>query len=98
LEEHVVSLGFVAQEDMPFLYGAAEFVIYASLWEGFGFPVVEAFAARKALTTSRNTSLPEVAGEACLAVDPYSVEEIASAILKLHSDETAREQLALRGS
>jgi glycine/serine hydroxymethyltransferase len=67
------------------------------VWEGFGFPVLEAFATGTPLITSRTTSLPEVSGGACLLVDPYSVEDIGTAMCSLHLDHRLREQLICKG-
>ena len=97
LQSSVVQLGHVPNDELPSLYAASEFVIYASLWEGFGLPVLEAYAAGTPLIASRTTSLPEVAGGACLLVDPNSPEDIASAMRSLHADPRLRDDLVRRG-
>ena len=90
-------LGHVPHVDLPQLYAAAEFVVFASLWEGFGLPALEAMAAGAPLITSNTTSLPEIAGHAAQLVDPESVESIASAMASLHTDPVLRSALSCRG-
>lgn len=74
------------------LLQSAAALVFPSLYEGFGLPVVEAFAARCPVITSNTTSLPEVAGDAALLVDPTQEEAIAAAMLELleHPDQAAR--------
>lgn len=74
------------------LLHSASALVFPSLYEGFGLPVVEAFAARCPVITSNTTSLPEVAGDAALLVDPTQEEAIAAAMLELleHPDQAAR--------
>ena len=97
LRDFIVELGHVPHEHLPSLYSAADFAVYASLWEGFGFPALEAFATGTPLLSSRTTSLPEVCGNAALLVDPYSIEEIASAMASLHNDQRLRQELIHKG-
>jgi len=72
-------------------------VIFPSLYEGFGLPVVEAMSQGAPVITSNTSSLPEIAGNAALLVDPYSVSEIAEAIRKMDRDPLLRQELAARG-
>jgi glycosyltransferase involved in cell wall biosynthesis len=97
LRDHVVELGHVPHEDLPALYSASEFAIFASLWEGFGLPIMEAFATGTPVITSNGTCMPEVSGGAALLVDPHSCEEIAGAMCSLHSDKQLRMQLIDKG-
>jgi alpha-1,3-rhamnosyl/mannosyltransferase len=69
-----------------------------SLAEGFGLPVVEAFAAGVPVLTSNTTSLPEVAADAAWQVDPTNVEDIAAGLEKILDDKTLSEQLKIKGS
>ncbi len=89
----VVFPGFVAEQDKPALLWAAEVFAYVSLYEGFGLPVLEALACGVPTVTSNTSSLPEVAGDAALLVDPLSVEEIASALKRLLEDASLQAQL-----
>ncbi|MHA3771310.1 glycosyltransferase family 4 protein [Verrucomicrobiota bacterium sgz303538] len=97
LRDFVIQLGHVPDADLPLLYSAAEFAVFTSLWEGFGLPVLEAFATGTPLVTSRTTSLPEIAGEAAVLVDPYFIDEIATAMRRVYDDLQLREQLVRAG-
>lgn len=72
-------------------------LVYATLFEGFGIPIVEAFNAETAVITSNVTSMPEVAGDAALLVDPASVDQITDAMTRLASDENLRQELIAKG-
>jgi lipopolysaccharide/colanic/teichoic acid biosynthesis glycosyltransferase/glycosyltransferase involved in cell wall biosynthesis len=97
LEAFIVELGYLSDEELPMVYAGAEFVVYASLWEGFGLPVLEAFATGTPLITSNTTCLPEIAQNACLLVDPYDLDAMAAAMKSLHSDGELRQRLIARG-
>jgi glycosyltransferase involved in cell wall biosynthesis len=83
-------LGYVPDEDLPYLYENCLFFIYPALYEGFGYPVVEAMKMGAAVATSSTSSLKEVADKTALLFDPYSVESITSAIHKLYTDTKLR--------
>ncbi len=93
----VVLPGFVPREDLPAFYNAARVVVYPTLYEGFGFPVLEAMACGTPVVTSNNSSLPEVAACAALLVDPNSPKEIADSVERLLIDEILRSELSCRG-
>ena len=82
---------------MTQLTGAARALVYASLFEGFGIPILEAFHAETAVITSNVTSMPEVAGEAALLVDPHREEDIAEAMRALWQDDDLRNRLIDKG-
>lgn len=90
-------LGYVSDEDAVRLMGAATALVYTSLFEGFGVPVLEAMHAEVPVITSNVSSLPEVAGDAALLVDPTSVEEIAEAMRRIHEDEHLCNKLVANG-
>jgi glycosyltransferase involved in cell wall biosynthesis len=90
-------LGFVPDDDLPALYAGADALVYPSLIEGFGLPVLEAMRCGTPVLTSSTSSLPEVGGAAALYVDPYSVDEIAAALCKLANQPSLRADLAARG-
>lgn len=71
---------------------------YVSYFEGFGIPIVEAFYTETPVITSNVTSMPEVAGDAALLVDPFSPEDIAAALKKIASDNDLRERLIKKGN
>jgi glycosyltransferase involved in cell wall biosynthesis len=89
--------GVVAEEKLPSLYRGAEALVFPSLYEGFGLPVVEAMACGTPVVTSNTTALPEVAGDAALLVDPTSTEQIAAAIEQILSDGCLRRMLREKG-
>ena len=79
------------------LIRGARAVLFPSLYEGFGLPVLEAMLLGTPVVTSRASSLPEIAGEAALYVDPYDVDDIAEAIKTITADEGLRTELSRRG-
>jgi glycosyltransferase involved in cell wall biosynthesis len=95
--DRIVRLGYVAEEDLAALYSNAELFVYPSLYEGFGFPVVEAMACGAPVVTSNTSSLAEIADGAALLVDPYDSEAIAEAMDRAMSDGEERERLRLAG-
>jgi glycosyltransferase involved in cell wall biosynthesis len=78
----VLALGYVDDADLPGLYSGAHVFAYPSLYEGFGFPVIEAMACSTPVVTSNISSLPEIVGEAGVLVDPMSVLSIKLGIMK----------------
>ena len=74
MTDRVHFIGFARDEDLPALYREAACLAYPSLYEGIGFPVLEAMACGTPVVTSNVSSMPEVAGDAALLVDPYDVE------------------------
>jgi glycosyltransferase involved in cell wall biosynthesis len=93
----VVFAGPVPEADLPPLYRGALALIFPSLYEGFGLPVIEAMACGTPVLTSNTTSLPEIAGNAALLVNPMSLEQIAAGIESLCRDPQLREHLRRRG-
>ncbi|MFH1244045.1 MAG: glycosyltransferase family 1 protein [bacterium] len=78
--EQTQSLGFVPEVDLPGLYSGATVFAYPSLYEGFGFPVIEAMACGAPVVTSNVSSLPEIAGDAAVLVDPEDISSIRAGI------------------
>jgi len=97
LQDKVLFLGYVNEDDMPSLYKNAEALLFPSLYEGFGFPVLEAMACGTPVITSNVSSLPEVAGDAAILVNPKNVEEIKEAMIKITTDNKLREWLIKKG-
>lgn len=97
VESRLHFLGRVNDEDLPKLYKGALFVAFVSLYEGFGLPIVEAMASGVAVLTSNVSAMPEVAGNAALMVDPYSIKDIAGALDRLAGDTVLRDELVARG-
>jgi glycosyltransferase involved in cell wall biosynthesis len=94
---HVVFTGFVDEPDLRALYSAASVCVCPSLYEGFGFTVLEAMACGTPVVCSSAASLPEVAGQGALYVNPHNPEEIASQLLRVFSDADLRAALIERG-
>jgi glycosyltransferase involved in cell wall biosynthesis len=90
-------LGYVPEQDIAPLTAAATVFIYPSLYEGFGFPVAQAMAAGVPAVVSNVSSLPEIAGDAALLVDPRSVSSVRDALARLLLSSDLRETLAARG-
>ncbi len=93
LKEDVIFLGFVSDNQLSFLYKNASALVFPSLIEGFGMPVLEAMACGLPVITSDRSSLSEVAGGAALLVDPKNPEDIATAMAKMVFDEKLRDEL-----
>lgn len=100
LTQQVRFIEHVPNNQLPTLYSAAEMLVFPSLWESFGIPIIESMACATPVVTSRGSCLPEIAGGATLLVDPRDVEEIADAMCRLHDDpllaDTLREKGLLR--
>lgn len=97
LERSVLMPGYIADEDVPLFYSAADLFAYPSFFEGFGLPVVEAMACGTAVITSRNSSLEEVAGDAALLVEPSDEISIADTLTRALEDDELRIRLGQAG-
>ncbi len=97
VRDRIVVTGYVSERDKLALLSGATALAYPSLYEGFGFPVLEAFAAGVPVLTSNVSSLPEVAGDAAVLVDPGDVDAVASALTELIVDDDLRAVLSAAG-
>jgi glycosyltransferase involved in cell wall biosynthesis len=95
--DYVRSLGYVDSEIVSALYVAADLFVYPSLYEGFGLPILEAMVCGTPVITANTSSIPEVAGDAAVLIDPYSVSEIESAIGDVLNNKQLRSDLIDRG-
>jgi glycosyltransferase involved in cell wall biosynthesis len=93
----VLILGYVPVEDLPALYHAASLLVYPSLFEGFGIPLVEAMSCGCPIVCSDVASLPELAGDAAVLMDPYDIEGLADAMWRVLSDLDLRSDLIAKG-
>jgi glycosyltransferase involved in cell wall biosynthesis len=90
-------VGIVPEVKMPSLYRGSEALIFPSLYEGFGLPILEAMVCGTPVVTANITAMPEVAGDAALLVDPTSVQQISEAMDRIVSDISLRQQLREKG-
>jgi glycosyltransferase involved in cell wall biosynthesis len=97
LHKYVRFLGYLPEETLAVMYRLAGVFVFPSLYEGFGLPPLEAMASGTPVVTSNVSSLPEVAGDAAVLVDPYSPEAIADGIERVLCDETLRRDLRAKG-
>ena len=97
MEKRVVFAGFIPDVELDSLMRRAAFLVYPSLYEGFGIPILEAMKVGTPVITSNLAAMPEVAGGAAVLVDPYSIEEMVSEMSKLLQDNDLREELVKKG-
>jgi glycosyltransferase involved in cell wall biosynthesis len=97
MTDRVFTIGFAEDVDLPALYSGAVITLVPSLYEGFGFPVLESMACGTPVITSNLSSLPEIAGDAAIIVNPHSIEEIAEAIALLLNSASERQRLSQAG-
>lgn len=91
IEDNIKFLGYVTDEELSVLYSTCHAFVYPSFYEGFGLPVLEAMSCGAPVITSNNSSLPEVAGEACLPIDPNDINSLIGAMLELNNEDTRKE-------
>ncbi len=96
-KDDVIFLGRLDEEELAKIYASSIALVYASLFEGFGIPIIEAFNAETAVITSNVTSMPEVAGDAALLVNPLDVDEIANSLKSLAYNKELRDSLIEKG-
>jgi glycosyltransferase involved in cell wall biosynthesis len=96
-DSNIMKLGFVSGEELVQLYNLATVFAMPSLYEGFGLPILEAMACGCPVVTSKEGSLPEVAGDAAFYVDAYDMNNIAEGIEKVFKDEKLRKELSEKG-
>jgi len=93
----VIFTGYVSTAELNKVISASCSLLYPSLFEGFGVPIIEAFACKTPVITSNITSMPEVAGDAALLVNPISVDEITAAMIKISTCPDLVKQLIAKG-
>ncbi len=97
LHKYVRFLGYLPETTLAVMYRLAGVFVFPSLYEGFGLPPLEAMASGTPVVTSNVSSLPEVAGDAAVLVDPYDPTAIADGIYRVLTDESLRRSLRQRG-
>ena len=96
-KKEVVFLGSVEDNIMKLILASAKALVFISIFEGFGLPIIEAMKSGVPVITSNTSSMPEVAGNAALIVNPHDINEISAAIQKIDTNETLRNQLIKKG-
>ncbi len=97
LERNVMMVGDIPQETLRVLYSQASVFVFPSLYEGFGMPVLEGMACGAPVIASNTSSIPEVAGDAAVLVEPTDAEALATAILRVLEDRETREAMKSKG-
>ena len=97
ISSKVLFPGFIPVDDLNYFYNGAETFVYPSFYEGFGLPPIESMSCGTPVISSNKTSLPEVVGDASLSINPYDVDEISDAILRVLMDKALREKLIFKG-
>lgn len=97
LSEHIILTGYVPNTELPGIYCLSTIFLYPSLRESFGIPMLEAMACGTPVITSNTSSMPEVAGNAALFIDPFKPEQITEAIFKLLNDPAIKSGLIVSG-
>ena len=97
IEDRVIFTGWISTQELKVLISGAVISIIPSLYEGFGLPVLEAFASLTPVITTDRGSLPEVAGDASVVVDPFNYEDLAGKIEALVNNQDLRRSLTLKG-
>lgn len=95
--QDIIMTGWLSQSDLPVLYKGAALFVFPSLYEGFGFPPLEAMACGIPVVASNVSSIPEVVGEAAVLADPYDAEALSQAMEKVMTNEALRETLIDEG-
>lgn len=95
--DSIIFKGYVTEEKLIELYQRAKCFVYPSLYEGFGLPVIEAMACGCPVITSNRSSLPEIAGDAAILIDPENNAELENAIQNMLKDHSLRERLIRKG-
>jgi glycosyltransferase involved in cell wall biosynthesis len=87
----------ITKEELSLLYNAADLLVFPSSYEGFGFPVLEAMASGLPVVTSNRTSIPEVAGDACIMIKDLDPRELVEGMLRILTDKNLSENLTRKG-
>ena len=97
LENDVILTGYVADEDLPYIYSKADLFVYPSLYEGFGFPPLEAMACGTPVVSSNVSSIPEITEDAAVLVNPNDTNAIAKGISEVLTNDDLRQSMIRRG-
>ena len=93
----IILTGYVVNTDLPSIYSQCEIFLYPSLRESFGIPMLEAMACGVPVITSNTSSMPEVAGDAAILIDPFKPEEITEAMINIVNNNELKSELSKKG-
>jgi glycosyltransferase involved in cell wall biosynthesis len=96
-KKKIILLGHIKEEDLPFLYSGAKLFIYPSIYEGFGLPILEAFASGVPVITSNRSSINEIAEKSALIVNPLNIDEIYNGFLNIIDNPSYEKELVDAG-
>ncbi len=97
LQHDVRATGWVAENDLPYIYNEADAFVFPSNYEGFGIPLLQAMATNTPIAASKAASIPEIAGDAAVLFDPADPSDMANALFTVLSDQAKRQDLVIKG-
>lgn len=93
----IVLTGYIVNQDLPAIYAQSQLFLYPSLRESFGIPLIEAMACATPVITSNTSSMPEIAGNAAVLIDPFKPEEITAAMIRVYNNDTLKSSMIKAG-
>ena len=97
LKKYIHFTGYIFRDELQYYYKKALCLLFPSIYEGFGFPVLEAMSCGTPVITSNVSSMPEISGNAAITVNPGDVNALAESMMKLLNDKNLREKLITKG-
>lgn len=97
IDDKVIFTGFIPDEDLPYFQNSASLFVYPSKYEGFGLPILEAMSCKTPVITSNISSIPEVANDAALLINPYDTSELSEAMIYLLNNDSLLEEYSEKG-
>lgn len=97
LSDKIIFCGYLEERELPILYSGCDAFVYPSFYEGFGLPPLEAMSCKAPVITSNLTSIPEVADNSSILINPYDKDDLSRALVKLLNDKYLKEELSEKG-